>query len=79
MNETIVRWTASRKLKVLEDLAKGNITEQQAIEKYSLSLEEILSWKKAFFQGGEKCLTVKKLNALRTWRLLENVNERSNP
>lgn len=41
-----VRWVASRKLALLQDIDAGRITEATAMRRYSLSQEELDAWRR---------------------------------
>ncbi len=46
------RWVASRKAQVVAAVEKGLISLDEAMERYSLSLEEFQSWQRAFDRSG---------------------------
>ncbi|MCK5041877.1 MAG: DUF1153 domain-containing protein [Sphingomonadales bacterium] len=55
------RWVAKRKAQVIEAVRSGVITLDQACERYSLSVEEFVSWQRHFDQQGIRGLCVTKL------------------
>jgi Protein of unknown function (DUF1153) len=59
------RWVASRKAAVVRALTSGLITREEAIERYSLSEEEIDSWVAAVARHGERALRTTRLQAYR--------------
>jgi len=59
------RWVASRKAAVVKAVAAGLITEEEAIERYSLSEEEFTSWKRAVRNYGVNGLKVTSLKQIR--------------
>ncbi len=50
------RWVASRKAQVVAAVVSGQITIEEAMARYSLSLEEFAAWQRAFDRGGVKAL-----------------------
>ncbi len=59
------RWVSSRKQAVVLAVRTGTITMAEACERYSLSVEEFLSWDALFSRGGRKALRVTKLQDFR--------------
>lgn len=59
------RWVASRKASVVRGVLYGLITQSEALERYSLSEEEFLSWVSAVANHGEEAL---KATALKKYR-----------
>ncbi|WP_448191653.1 CtrA inhibitor SciP [Azospirillum sp. sgz301742] len=59
------RWVSSRKQAVVLAVRTGLITMTEACERYSLSVEEFLSWDALFSRGGRKALRVTKLQDFR--------------
>ncbi|RME13920.1 MAG: DUF1153 domain-containing protein [Alphaproteobacteria bacterium] len=59
------RWVASRKARVVRAVIHGLITEEEALEMYALSKEELDSWRKAVETHGEAAL---KATALQNYR-----------
>ena len=55
------RWVASRKAAVVAAVAQGLISEEQACERYGLTIEELESWRTALDSYG--------VGALRTTRI----------
>ncbi len=50
------RWVASRKAAVVRAVAHGLIETKEALETYSLSEDEFLSWVRAVAEHGEEAL-----------------------
>lgn len=50
------RWVASRKAAVVKAVRFGLISEDEALDTYSLSTEELLSWTRAVAKHGEAAL-----------------------
>jgi len=46
------RWVASRKAQVVDAVKNGLISLEEAMERYSLSLEEFQSWQRALDRSG---------------------------
>ena len=61
------RWVASRKAAVVRAVAYGLMSEQEAIETYSLSGEELQGWREAVVRHGEVAL---KATAVQRYRQL---------
>ncbi len=59
------RWVASRKAAVVHAVDHGLMTAEEAIRTYSLSEEELESWRLAVLKHGEKAL---KTTALQKFR-----------
>ncbi|TCP40951.1 DUF1153 domain-containing protein [Rhodovulum marinum] len=59
------RWVASRKAAVVKAVAAGLISEAEARERYSLSEEELESWKRAVREHGVRGLKVTALKEFR--------------
>ncbi|MEX3015115.1 CtrA inhibitor SciP [Gymnodinialimonas hymeniacidonis] len=59
------RWVASRKAAVVHAVDHGLMTSEEAIRTYSLSKEELESWRMAVSKHGEKAL---KTTALQKFR-----------
>ena len=47
-----IRWTARRKAAVLEALQTGALTQEDAIDRYALSVDEIRSWERQLERYG---------------------------
>lgn len=60
------RWVSSRKQAVVLAVRTGVLTMTEACERYSLSVEEFLSWDALFTRGGRKALRVTKLRDFRS-------------
>lgn len=52
--ETTRRWVASRKAAVVRGVSYGLISQDEALERYSLSEEEFAQWFQAVAKHGEK-------------------------
>jgi hypothetical protein len=61
------RWVASRKIKVVQAVAHGLISQKEAQKRYDLSEEELETWRRAVENHGEKAL---KVTALQRYRQL---------
>lgn len=59
------RWVASRKAAVVRAVDHGMLSAEEAIRTYSLSQEELDSWREAVARHGEKAL---KTTALQQFR-----------
>lgn len=59
------RWVASRKAAVVRGVVHGLISQDEALERYSLSPEEFLEWVSAVANHGEEAL---KATALQKFR-----------
>jgi len=64
---TTRRWVASRKAAVVRGVVYGLLTQADAIERYSLSEEEFLTWVRAVSDHGEEAL---KATAVQRYRQL---------
>ena len=62
---TNTRWVKSRKLLVIQAIQQKLITQDQAIEKYNLSQEELFSWIRSFKSHGADSLRVTHTNEYR--------------
>ncbi|SER46011.1 Protein of unknown function [Tranquillimonas rosea] len=60
-----MRWVASRKAAVVRAVAAGLITEDEALEMYGLSAEELRSWRSAVDVHGEAALKATRLQKYR--------------
>ncbi len=58
-----IRWVVRKKAQVVAAIEGGLISVDEACQRYSLSLDELLSWKRMYKQHG--------LNALKTTRTQE--------
>ena len=54
--DTIIRWTAKRRVALVLELLRGETTAAQAARKYSLTMSESEGWKEAFLSGAENAL-----------------------
>ena len=59
------RWVASRKAAVVRALEYGLITREEALERYSLSEEELVSWQSAVERHGITALKATNLQQYR--------------
>ena len=59
------RWVVSRKMAVVRAIEHGLISKDEAISRYSLSLEELDAWQSAVERHGENAL---KATALQQYR-----------
>lgn len=59
------RWVASRKAAVVKAVAAGLIDEEEALARYSLSREELDSWRRAIARHGLKALKTTKIQRYR--------------
>ena len=59
------RWVARRKAAVVKAVAAGLISEEEALARYSLSVEELDSWRRAISSHGIKALKATKLQRYR--------------
>ena len=59
------RWVVSRKLYVIEAIRNGGLSIEDACALYSLTTEEILSWRVAYERHGVEGLKIKKLQTYR--------------
>jgi hypothetical protein len=61
------RWVASRKATVVKAVIYGLLTEEEALQRYALSVEEFSLWRQAVTEHGENAL---KVTALQKYRQL---------
>ena len=54
------RWVAKRKAQVLDAVRNGILTLDEACSRYSLSVEEFVSWQRSFDQKGVQGLSITK-------------------
>ena len=54
----VKRWVASRKARVVLAVREGLLPLDEVLERYTLSLDEFMSWWRAFAAGGLKGLMV---------------------
>jgi hypothetical protein len=59
------RWVKSRKLAVIKAIENGVLSDEQACQRYSLSQEELDSWKRALNRHGPGALRTTHLNRYR--------------
>ena len=59
------RWVASRKLIVVQAVAHGLLSREEALERYNLSMEELSQWQAAVASHGEAALKVTALQKFR--------------
>ena len=60
------RWVVSRKLYVIEAIRNGDLSIEDACVLYSLTTDEVLSWRLAYDRHGVEGLKIKKLQTYRT-------------
>ncbi|GHF22623.1 hypothetical protein GCM10017044_16220 [Kordiimonas sediminis] len=63
---TTKRWVARRKAEVVAAVTGGLLTLEEACTRYSLSVEEFLSWQSAVEKNGMAGLRVTRLQAYRS-------------
>ncbi len=68
------RWVKSRKLAVIKAIEKGLLTDQQACQRYSLSQEELDSWKEALNRHGPGALRTTHINRYRRNEPVKHAN-----
>lgn len=59
------RWVARRKAEVVAAVTGGLLTVEEAMERYSLSLEEFVSWQRAVDRSGLHGLRVTQIQRYR--------------
>ena len=59
------RWVKSRKLAVIKAIENGVLSDEQACQRYSLSQEELDSWKRALNRHGPGALRTTHINRYR--------------
>lgn len=59
------RWVKSRKLSVLKAIERGLLSDEEACKRYSLSQEELDSWKAALNRHGSGALRTTHINRYR--------------
>ncbi len=62
---TTQRWVKSRKLAVIKAIEGGVLSDEQACQRYSLSQEELDSWKRALNRFGPGALRTTHINRYR--------------
>ena len=62
---SVRRWVASRKAVVVRAVDNGLISEEEALERWSLSDEELQQWRDALCRHGEAALKVTKAQRYR--------------
>lgn len=62
---TTQRWVKSRKMAVIKAIENGVLTDEQACQRYSLTAEELESWKAALTKHGPGALRTTHLNRYR--------------
>jgi hypothetical protein len=67
--ERVERWTPRRKAKVIDDIANGVITLEQACQQYDLSIDEIAEWQKMHARDGVSGLRVTRLQCYHPERM----------
>ena len=59
------RWVKSRKLAVIKAIENGLLSDEQACQRYSLTAEELESWKQALNRHGPGALRTTHFNRYR--------------
>jgi hypothetical protein len=67
----VKRWTIRRKAAVLNAIANGVLTREEALERYQLSEEELASWQQTYEAHGLPGLRSTRLQQYRGRRLQE--------
>lgn len=62
---TTQRWVKSRKMAVIKAIENGVLSDEQACQRYSLTAEELESWKQALTKYGPGALRTTHLNRYR--------------
>jgi hypothetical protein len=62
------RWVIRRKAQVVSAVENGSISLEQACERYSLSVEEFLSWRRAIEEHGLRGLRATRVQQYRAIR-----------
>lgn len=62
------RWVIRRKAQVVSAVENGTISLEQACERYSLSVEEFLSWQRAIEEHGMRGLRATRVQQYRAGR-----------
>ena len=62
---TTQRWVKSRKMAVIKAIETGILTDESACQRYSLSQEELDSWKRALNRHGPGALRTTHINRYR--------------
>lgn len=62
------RWVVRRKAEVVAAVAGGLLTMDEACDRYSISIEEFISWKRAVDLSGMRGLRVTRLQDYQDWR-----------
>ncbi len=62
---SVRRWVASRKAVVVKAVDNGLISEEEALERWALSDEELQQWRDALSRHGEAALKVTKTQRYR--------------
>ncbi len=62
------RWVIRRKAQVVSAVENGTISLEQACERYSLSVEEFLSWQRAIEEHGLRGLRATRVQQYRSGR-----------
>jgi hypothetical protein len=60
------RWTAQRKIDLLNDIAAGELTRQGALAKYGVTEAELDAWERRWTAHGTRGLMTTKIQELRT-------------
>lgn len=57
-NTSSENWGVKRKVKVLEEITKNNMTDEQVFEKWGITRQEKEEWQERFTKGGKKGLRI---------------------
>jgi hypothetical protein len=63
--DKLIRWTPSRKVDLVEAIAAGFLTVEDALVRYRLSADELASWREALQKAGPDGLRVTHLQDYR--------------
>ncbi len=63
------RWVVRRKAEVVAAVNGGLLTTDEACERYSLSLEELISWQQAVYRAGMSGLSITHMQEYRDQKL----------
>jgi hypothetical protein len=67
------RWVKSRKMAVIDAIHHGVLTEEQACNRYNLSMEELESWKHLLKRHGPDALRTTHLKRYRKAESTDNI------
>ncbi len=63
------RWVVRRKAEVVAAVNGGLLTTDEACERYSLSLEELISWQQAIYRSGMSGLSITHMQEFRDQKI----------